>query len=134
MAKGVSNATIMDYRSSWELRVRPQFGSLRWSQLRFPDIQRWVLTLTHNQAEHAISFLRCYINSAIDDELVDRNVLEHRRIDYPIARRGPLSPPPATWGSHHVAEALRVIRDQRIEPLFLVLLGGGLRPGEGIPL
>lgn len=134
VAKGVTNATILDYRKSWELRVRPQFGDLRWSQLRFSDIQRWVLTLTHNQATHAIRFLRRYINSAIDDELLDRNPLDHRRVDYPIERRDPLAPQPATWGPHHVAEALRRMEGQRIEPLFLVLLGGGLRPEEGVPL
>lgn len=133
-AKGVSRATIADYRKSWELRVRPQFGGLRWSQLRFADIQRWVLTLTHGQAEHAIRFLRRYVNCAIDDELLDRSPLDHRRIDYPVERRDPLAPPPATWGRHHVVEAMRRMEGHRMEALMLVALGGGLRPEEALAL
>ena len=133
-AKGASNATIDDYEKEWRLRVRPQFGHLRWSQLSFRDVQRWVLTLTHSQAEHAVRFLRRYINSAIDDELCERNPLDHRRMDYPIERVDPLAPPPPTWLDIHVAEALRRVRGERIEPLFLALLGGGLRPEEGLPL
>lgn len=133
-AKGASNATISDYEKEWRLRVKPQFGHLRWSQLAFRDVQRWVLTLTHSQAEHAVRFLRRYINSAIDDELCDRNPLDHRRMDYPIERVDPLAPPPPTWLDIHVVEALRRVRGERIEPLFLALLGGGLRVEEGLPL
>lgn len=133
-AKGASNATISDYEKEWRLRVRPQFGHLKWSQLAFRDVQRWVLTLTHSQAEHAVRFLRRYINSAIDDELCDRNPLDHRRMDYPIERVDPLAPPPPMWGAHHVSEALSRMEGNDLEPLFLVLLGGGLRPEEGLGL
>ena len=133
-AKGISNATISDYEKEWRLRVRPQFGDLRWSQLAFRDVQRWVLTLTHSQAEHAVRFLRRYINSAIDDELCDRNPLDHRRMDYPIERVDPLAPPPPMWGAHHVAEAMSRMEGDDLEPLFLALLGGGLRPEEGLGL
>lgn len=134
VAKGVSNATISDYEKEWRLRVRPQFGDLRWSQLRFRDVQQWIYGLTHSQAEHSIRFLRRYINSAIDDELCDRNPLDHRRIDYPIERVDPLAPPPPMWGAHHVSEALSRMEDSDLEPLFLALLGGGLRPEEGLGL
>ena len=134
LAKGVSNATISDYEKEWRLRVRPQFGDLRWSQLRFRDVQQWIYGLTHSQAEHSIRFLRRYINSAIDDELCDRNPLDHRRIDYPIERVDPLAPPQQTWLDIHVAAAIDRMRGERMEPLFLALLGGGLRVEEGIPL
>ena len=133
-AKGASNATVDDYEKEWRLRVRPQFGHLKWSQLAFRDIQRWVLTLTHSQAEHSVRFLRRYINSAIDDELCDRNPLDHRRIDYPIERVDPLDPPPPMWSERHVAAALKGIEGDRMEPLVLAMLGGGLRVEEAIPL
>lgn len=133
-AKGLTNATISDYEKEWRLRVRPEFGSLRWSQVRFVDIQRWALTLTHSQAKHAVRFLRRYINSAIDDELCDRNPLDHRRVDYPIERFDPLEPPPQIWGVHHVVSATERMRGSDLEPLFLALLGGGMRPEEALGL
>lgn len=133
-AKGVSNATLDDYGLSWRSAVKPEFGGLRWSQLAFRDIQAWVLTMGRSQAEHAVRFLRRYINSAIDDELCDVNPLDHRRIDYPIERVDPLAPPAPMWGPHHVAEALGRLEGDRMEPLVLAMLGGGLRVEEAIPL
>lgn len=133
-AKGVTNATIADYEKSWRLRIEPAFGSLRWSDLAFRDIRAWVLTMTHSQAEHAVRCLRRMINCAVDDELVERNVMDHRRIDYPIADVDIFEDAPVMWGAYHVAEAMRRLRDERIEPLWLALVGGGLRPEEGLGL
>lgn len=133
-AKGLKNATIGDYEKSWNLRVRPQFGDLRWSQLRFVDVQRYAYTLTHSQAEHMVRFLRRYINSAIDDELCDRNIFDHRRFDYPVDRHDPYEDVVQLWGVHQVVEAIVRMQGSDLEPLFLVLLGGGLRPEEGLGL
>lgn len=133
-AKGVTNATIADYEKSWRLRIEPAFGSTRWANLSFRDIKRWVLTMTHSQAEHAVRCLRRMINCAVDDELIDRNVMDHRRIDYPVSPSDPLADVPVMWGSAHVAEVMSRLRDERIEPLWLTLVGGGLRPEEGLGL
>lgn len=133
-AKGLTNATLNDYEKEWRLRVKPRFGDLRWAQVTFRDVQRWVLTMTNSQAKHAVRFLRRYINSAIDDELCDRNPLDHRRMDYPVDRYDPLAPPPPMWGPNHVAEAISRMRGNDLEPLFLVLVGGGMRPEEALGL
>ena len=133
-AKGVARATIDDYSKSWRLRIEPSFGRMRWSELSFRDVRAWVLTMTHSQAEHAVRTLRRMINCAVDDELVSRNILDHRRIDYPIDPVDPLADDPVMWGAHHVAEAMRRLEGARIEPLWLALVGGGLRPEEGLAL
>lgn len=133
-AKGVSKATIKDYEKQWRLRIEPRFGGMRWGQLKFSDIQNWVLDMTHSQAEHSIRTLRRLINCAIDDELLDSNPLDHRRIDYPIERVDPLAVVEQTWGAHHVAEAMSRLRGDRIEALWLAMIGGGLRPEEALAL
>lgn len=134
VAKGVTRATVSDYEKSWRLRIEPAFGHMRWSELTFRDIKSWVLTMTHSQAEHSVRCLRRMINCAVDDELVERNVMDHRRIDYPIAKVDVLEDVPVMWGPHHVAEAMERLRGERIEPLWLAISGGGLRPEEGLAL
>jgi len=133
-AKGVTKSTLADYEKSWRLRIEPAFGDMRWSELKFRDIRYWVLTMTHSQAEHAVRCLRRMINMAVDDELVERNVMDHRRIDYPVQDEDPLAEAPVFWGAHHVAEAMRRLRGERIEALFLATVGGGLRPEESLAL
>lgn len=133
-AKGVTSATLSDYEKQWRLRIEPRFGGYRWSQLRFGEIQDWALGMTHSQAEHSVRTLRRMINVAVDYELIDRNPLDHRRIDYPLARKSQKDCNYVIWGVHHVAEAMRRLEGARIEPLWLVLVGGGLRPEEGLGL
>lgn len=133
-AKGVTRATISDYEKQWRLRIAPRFGCYRWSQLRFGEIQDWALGMTHSQAEHSVRTLRRMINVAVDYELIDRNPLDHRRIDYPLARKSRQTCDHVVWGAHHVAEAMRRLEGARIEPLWLALVGGGLRPEEGLGL
>lgn len=133
-AKGVANSTLRDYEKHWRLRIEPTFGSLRWSELKFRDVKRWALTMTRSQAEHSVRTLRCIINCAVDDELVESNILDHRKIDYPIKRVNPLDERPVMWTATHVIECMRRIEGERIEPLWLALVGGGLRPEEGLGL
>lgn len=132
--KGVTNATLTDYEKEWRLRIEPAFGHLRWSDLRFRDVQSWVLTLPRSSAQHAVRTLRRMMNCAVDDELVERSIFTQRRIDYPIERPDPYARGRTGWGAAHVAEAMGRLEGHRIEPLFLALVGGGLRVEEGLAL
>ena len=133
-AKGVARSTLRDYEKQWRLRIEPRFGNLRWSQLTFRDVKHWVYTLTRSQAEHAVRTLRCMINCAVDDELVERSILDHRRIDYPVTKVDPTAKRATGWTARDVAECMARIRGQRIAPLWLALVGGGLRPEEGLAM
>ena len=85
-AKGLTNETIGGYESSWRLRIEPAFGDLRWPELSYPMVQSWVYGMTPAVARKSVRCLKRMINCAVDAELVDRNVLDHRRIDYPVER------------------------------------------------
>lgn len=133
-AKGLSNATLTDYEKQWRLRIEPAFGDVRWADLRFRDVQQWVYTMGPSAARHAVRVLRRIMNCAVADEVADRSVLDHRRIDYPVARVDPLADAPVIWGPAQVAEAMGRLGGHRIEALFLALVGGGLRVEEGLAL
>lgn len=109
------------------MRIEPRFGACKWSELKYRDIQQWLYGMTHSQAEHCVRVLKRMINCAVDDELVERNILDHRRIDYPVDRMDPLAPRPIMWGAEQVAECMYRLHGNKIEPLWLVLVGGGLR-------
>ena len=133
-AKGLTNETIGGYESSWRLRIEPAFGNLRWPELSYPMVQSWVYGMTPAVAKKSVRCLKRMINCAVDAELVDRNVLDHRRIDYPVEREDPFAEQPVMWGAPQVAEAMRRLRGDDAEALFLALVGGGLRVEEGLGL
>ena len=133
-AKGLTNETIGGYESSWRLRIEPAFGDLRWPELSYPMVQSWVYGMTPAVAKKSVKCLKRMINCAVDAELVDRNVLDHRRIDYPVEREDPFAEQPVMWGAPQVAEAMRRLRGDDAEALFLALVGGGLRVEEGLGL
>ena len=132
--KGLARETLRDYETQWRLRIEPEFGSCRWPEVTRRRIQQWVYGMTHSQAVHSVRCLRRMINCAVDDELCDRNPLDHRRIDYPVDQVDPLAPPPAIWGAPQVAECMDRLAGDRVEPLWLALVGGGLRVEEGLAM
>lgn len=132
--KGLTKQTITGYEKEWRLRIEPRFGSCKWSELKYRDIQQWLYGMTHSQAEHCVRVLKRMINCAVDDELVERNILDHRRIDYPVDKIDPLAPRPIMWGAEQVAECMKRLQGDKIEPLWLVLVGGGLRVEEALAL
>lgn len=131
-AKGLARQTMKGYEKEWRLRVEPEFGSLRWRDVTFPRVQSWVYGMTRSSAQHAVRLLKRLINCAVDAELVDRNVLDHRRVDYPVERVDPFAEAPVMWGAREVAECMGRIRGEQIEALWLALVGGGLRVEEGL--
>lgn len=134
-AKGLTRATMVDYEKQWRLRIEPEFGGLRWAEVTFPRVQAWIYTLSPGTSRHAVRCLKRMLNCAVDAELVDRNVLDHRRLDYPVARPAdPFAPVASIWGAHEVSEAARRLRGDRIEALYLATVGAGLRVEEGLAL
>lgn len=132
--KGLARGTISGYESEWRLRIGPRFGGCRWADIRYRDVQQWLWGMTHAQAVKSVRVLKRLINCAVDDELVDRNVLDHRRIDYPVDHVDPLAPRPVMWGAAQVAECMGRLAGDMAEPLWLALVGGGLRVEEALAL
>lgn len=128
--KRLTNATIRGYRKEWSNRVGPRFGNYLIQDIRFGDIQRFVLTLTRTQAKHSVALLRVMINSAIDDGYAETNPLDKRRVRYPSLSTSL----PHTWSGAEVMQACDILHGSKIEPLYLCLIGGGLRVEESLAL
>lgn len=126
--KCLARVTVRDYQKQWRLRIEPRFGGSTFRELRFGEIQRWILGMSRSCAKHTVATMRVMINSAIDDGHADVNPFDGRKVRYPPNR---VRPRPL-WGAAEVEEAMRRLRTSRIEPLFLLLVGGGLRVEEAL--
>ena len=135
-AKGLANATLSDYRKQWRLRIRPAFGDARVADVRFSHVQAWLYGMTPNTAHHAARTLKRMLSVAVDLEVIPSNPLMGRRLDFPVARSAPGvdGPPSMPWGAREVSLCMERLRGERVEPLWLVLAGGGLRTEEGLAL
>ncbi|RGJ47466.1 hypothetical protein DXD59_00790 [Olsenella sp. TM06-36] len=131
-AKGLTNATMADYEKQWRLRIEPEFGDATVSSIRYGRVQSWVYTLAPGVARHAVRALKRLLNHAVDMGALDANPLVGRRMDYPIDRRPVVAR--YQWGATEVMECMRRLRGERVEPLWLALVGGGLRVEEGLAL
>lgn len=134
-AKGLTKAALMDYADTWRLHVEPVLGDTPLADVTYAVVQRLVLTKTHATGMHTAKLIRRMLTCAMDDGLIDSNPLLGRRLDYRVkATRDPFERPPVMWGIPEVLEAANRLRDCPMEPLWLALVGGGLRVSEGLGL
>lgn len=134
-AKGLTRNTVKGYEYHWRRNIEPTFGCMRWSDVSYPVIQQWLYGMGHDKAKHAARVLKRFLNCAVDAELIDRSPLERRHLDYPVKQHNEDELAPSRrWGKAEVSEAMRRLRGCRIEPLYLILVGGGLRVEESLAL
>lgn len=134
-AKGLTRNTIRGYEYHWRRNIEPTFGGMRWSDVTYPAIQQWAYGMGHDKAKHAARVLKRFLNCAVDAELIDRSPLDRRHLDYPVKKQPDLAyAPKRQWGAAEVSEAMSRLQGCKIEPLYLVLVGGGLRVEEALAL
>lgn len=126
-AKLLANATWERYKSVWKVHVSPALGDLPADEVSRAVVQAWVSGMTPGTADKAFRTLRSVMRCMWDDELLDEKPLE-RRVRLPQGQRRLAD----SWDDAEVLEAMRRLKGERIEPLWLVMVGGGLRREEAL--
>lgn len=136
--------TYVSYEAEVRLRIRPHLGHLRLQRLTAQQIQRWLTGLrketyrrgpdgparphSPRQAQLAYAVLHIALAQAVDWDILARNPAD--RVERPAYAAKPVSP-------YSVAQArtlLAQVAGDRLEHLYRVALGMGLRLGELIGL
>ena len=133
--KGLTKATLDDYELSWRAHVEPYMGDTRLADVTYRVVQNLILTKTHATGMHVAKLLRRMLTCAVDDGLISVNPIAGRRFDYRVkAVTNPFERPPIMWSIAEVLEAAERLRGCPMEPLWLALIGAGLRVSEGLGL
>jgi len=135
----LSPNTRAQYRQIFDRHIGPDLGRYPLDQLNRAILEGWLASKTRAVSarggphsprgiNYIYSVLRRALNDAVDHELITRNPLSNVK-------------PPRVPRSHHqalsVAEAqamLRCAHNERLQALWVVLLGLGLRIGEALAL
>lgn len=125
----LSNATWARYRSIWTNHVQDELGALRADAVKRAEVQSWVTGMTPTMAKEAYKVLKAVMRCAWDDELIDEEPLR-RKVKLPQAQQ----PMVDAWDESEVLEAAHRLQGTRIEPLWLAIVGGGLRREEALAL
>ncbi len=135
----LSAATVSSYRDQVRLHLVPDLGHLALSSLSVPQVRSWLsrkkevpgrrgklLSARSVAYQHAV--LRAALSDAVRDELVSRNVALLVQPSRGKKRAAaPLTPA-------EVGELIHAAEGMRLRPLWLVLVGLGLRRGEALAL
>jgi integrase len=128
--QGRTESTIRGYTSSWEHHVRPTFGDREMASITHAEVRRWVASIDRPvAARKAYACLRQVMRTAWDYGMLEDEPMR-RRVPLPKVDRGR----PDVWGAAEVSEALGRLRGHELEPVFLVMAGGGLRREEAMAL
>ncbi len=132
-------STVSSYRDQVRLHLVPDLGQLPLTKLSAPHLRTWLsgkqqlagpagkpLSSRSIAYQHAV--LRAALSDAVRDELVTRNVAT--LVEPPRGSRKTA----AALTPEEVGRLLAAAEGSRLRPLWLVLLGLGLRRGEALAL
>lgn len=122
--------TLRAYRNAVTFQLIPTLGHLQLADLAPIDVERaiaaWAPTLAPKSQRNAHAVLRRALTHAVRTGLVARNVAAREFVDPP---RVPIDEPRAL-SLDEVHRLLAEIASDRLEALFVLALGTGLRQGE----
>lgn len=128
--QGRAEVTTRGYESVWRCHVSPRWGRVALDAVRDGDVRAWVWQIASPEmARKAYKILKQVLRAAYDYGFLDEPPLQ-RRVPLPASPRER----PVVWDARDVARALPLIEGDRIEPLVLAMLGGGLRREEAMAL
>lgn len=125
----LTRATMERYDGDWRRAIAPAFGGRPMDSISHAEVQSLVSSLSRPSAQHVAATLRAILRSAWDDGLLDEEPMRHR-LRMPPDEGGQLG----VWDAETVRLAMRRLRGDRLEPLWLVMAGGGLRREEALAL
>ncbi|CCW12895.1 tyrosine-type recombinase/integrase [Rhodococcus aetherivorans] len=125
--------TLFGYSEFVHKRINPHIGTIKLEQLRHEHVVRLVDTLIEegrgpSTIKSVLAVLRSALSDAVRHKRLTHNAAQHVQ---PPAYRAPERQP---WTAAQAAQFLDHIHDDRLAPLFEVLIGTGLRRGEVLAL
>lgn len=121
--------TVDGYIGNYESLVREDLGGLLLSQITPPVIERWLAGFSTNRRRFdALRFLGMVLRRAVKDRVLDRDPTVH--VEKPKYKKYE----PTILDAATAALYLKSARGHEVEPMILVILGGGLRKEEFVPL
>lgn len=124
----VSNATIKMYESWYKRAISPKFGSCTLNNFPVQMVQKWLNGMTNQSARHAMATLKAILNDAYYNRYVESPILR-RPVSYPKDTKKPI-----VWSASEVMTAFERLQGFNLEPIFLIMVGGGLRKEEAVAL
>jgi integrase len=130
-------STLKSYREHVTLYLMPLLGEIRLSELRAHHVDSMLAAISTPQRRRPLSpstvrrvhaTLRTALNSAVRQRLLPYNPAVH--VDLPVQRREPVT----VWGPEEVARFLAATEDDRLHPLYRLVVMTGMRRGEVVGL
>lgn len=128
--QGKAVSTITRYRGLYRRHISPALGNKDIANIRALEVARWLESIeSPHTARKALTCLKAVLNQAYNDELLAEKPLQ-RSIELPRVQKQR----PEIWQPGEVVEAMTRLRDNRMEVLWLVMVGAGLRREEALAL
>lgn len=127
---GLSDHTIKEYERVWAVELAPRIAEDSVASTDWKRVQAVIDEIKASSVQRkAFRLWRKILNMAIRDSIRATNPCDRSiRMKQHVRRRKVL------LESQEVSAWMETIRDIELEPLLLVLAGGGLRPGEALAL
>lgn len=129
--RNLARSTLKGYESSYRTHVQPTFGGKPLESITRAQVQRWLSELPSNSARNHMKTLSAVLNGAVEDGCLETPVLlTHMR--YP--RRVYANPLDKVWGIEEVKAAYTALEGDKVYPVWLAMIGGGLSRSEACAL
>lgn len=117
------------YTICWDNVVAPEWADVPVDSIQPERAQRWLLTLSVGNANHAIVVLRKVLDFALQYELVESNKF---RLPYEMPTRKATVRRSGTYDLKRAESVLERLRGSIAEPAYILAAFGGARPGESL--
>lgn len=125
----LANATMERYDGDWRRVIAPALGDRPMDAISHAEVQALVSSLSRPSAQHVAATLRAVLRGAWDDGLLAEEPMRHRlRLPADDGRQL------GVWDAETVRLAMERLRGGKLEALWLVMAGGGLRREEALAL
>lgn len=131
-SRSVASSTAIEDGKRIERHVRPRWGAVKLNDITRADVQRWSGELTASglsasTVRKIVGVLSASMRAAVRLDVIDVNPCTD-------LQQPKLAPSPEHWLSVPEVDALRDVLDDRYLLTFELLLGTGMRWGEGVGL
>lgn len=122
--------TFIQYMSSWNRHIAPQWGEVPIDQIRPLNVQQWISTKNRNQAHMALVVMRAILDYAVRYELLESNVAA---VSYVMPSQSSVNKRDNDpWAVEELMDVCRAVKGLWLEPAVLLAAFGSCRLGEAL--
>lgn len=118
---------VKNHIGNYRNHIEPYFGQWDIGEIDNRAVQQWIYGLPPQSAPCYVRTLRAVLNQARFDHVIDTSPMADFQFKMP---RGRKTAPLPVWGVQEVADCLMRLEGNRLYPLWLVMVGGGLSRSE----